>query len=127
LNTRVGKIKAAIDATPAMDRKWADAARALEKRNNEVLRALRGDVTLARRNENVPVSIVERVETIVGDVGAALQRPPATDLQTYAIASQEFGVEREKLRALVEVDLKAIEQALDAAGAPWTPGRLPIR
>jgi hypothetical protein len=37
------------------------------------------------------------------------------------------GVEREKLRALVEVDLKAVEQALDAAGAPWTPGRVPAR
>ncbi len=127
LNTRVGKIKEAIDATPAMDRKWADAARALEKKNNEILRALRGDVTLARRSENVPESIVQRVETIMGNEGAWLQRPPATDLQTYAVASQEFAAEREKLRVLVEVDLKALEQALDAAGAPWTPGRVPAR
>jgi|HubBroStandDraft_1064217.scaffolds.fasta_scaffold318879_2 hypothetical protein len=42
---------------------------------------------------------------------AAFSNPTA-----YAIASQEFGVEREKLRALVEVDLKAVEQALDTAG-----------
>ena len=127
LNTRIGKIKQAIDATPAMDRKWADAARAVEKKNDEILRALRGDVTLERRNENVPVSIVQRVETIVGNEGASLQRPPGTDVQTFAIAGQEFAIEREKLRALVEVDLKAIEQALDAAGAPWTPGRVPAR
>jgi small-conductance mechanosensitive channel len=123
LNTRIGKIKEAIDATPAMDRKWADAARALEKKNNEILRALRGDVTLARRNENVPVAIVERVETIVNDEGASLQRPPGSDVQAFAIASQEFAAEREKLRTLVEADLKALEQALDTAGAPWTPGR----
>jgi hypothetical protein len=127
LNTRAGKIKEAIDATPAMNRKWADAARALEKKNNEVLRALRGDVTLARRNENVPMSIVERVETIVGNEGASLQRPPDTDVQALAIASQEFAAVRETLRVLVEVDLAALEHALDAAGAPWTPGRLPVR
>jgi hypothetical protein len=127
LNTRAGKIKEAIDATPSMDRKWADAARALEKKNNEILRELRGDVTLARRNENVPESIVARVETIVGNEEASLQRPPGTDVQALAIATQEFAAVREKLRALVDVDLKALEQALDEAGAPWTPGRLPLR
>jgi len=99
----------------------------LEKKNNEILRALRGDVTLARRNENVPVSIVERVETIVGNEAASLQHPPGTDVQGLGIASQEFADVREKLRALMEVDLKALEQALDAAGAPWTPGRTPVR
>jgi len=25
----------------------------------------------------------------------------------------------------MDVDLKQLEKALDAAGAPWTPGRLP--
>jgi hypothetical protein len=25
----------------------------------------------------------------------------------------------------MEVDLKKLEKALDVAGAPWTPGRLP--
>jgi len=127
LNTRVGKIKEAIDATPSMDKKWADAARSLERKNNDILRALRGDVVLQRRNENVPVSIVQRVGTIVGNEEGSLQRPPGTDVQAFAIASQEFAAEREKLRALVEVDLKALEAALDAAGAPWTPGRLPVR
>jgi photosystem II stability/assembly factor-like uncharacterized protein len=125
LNTRVGKIKEAIDATPAMDRKWADAARTLEKQNNEALRALRGDVTLARRNENAPMSIVERVETIVGNESAMLQHPTGTDVQAFAVASQEFGAVRDKLHTLVDVDLKALDQALDAAGAPWTPGRAP--
>jgi len=31
----------------------------------------------------------------------------------------------EKLRTLVEVDLVNLEKALDAAGAPHTPGRIP--
>ena len=31
----------------------------------------------------------------------------------------------EKLRKLIEVDLKALEKSLDLAGAPWTTGRLP--
>jgi photosystem II stability/assembly factor-like uncharacterized protein len=127
LKSRMGRIKAAIDATPAMDRKWAVAARDLERKNDDILRALRGDVTLARHNENVPPSIVGRVETIAGNESASLQRPPGTDVEAYNIAGQEFAAEREKLRVLIEVDLKAIETALDEAGAPWTPGRLPLR
>ncbi len=127
LKSRIAKIKDAIDDTPSMDRKWADAARALEKSNNDVLRALRGDVVLAGRNENVPESIVGRVRTIMGNEEATLQRPPETDVQNLAIASQQFAVEQEKLRTLIDVDLKAIEKALDDAGAPWTPGRLPLK
>jgi hypothetical protein len=30
-----------------------------------------------------------------------------------------------KLQKLAEVDLPALERAADAAGAPWTPGRVP--
>jgi len=127
LKSRVAKIEGAIDATPAMDRKWAAAARALDKTNEEILRALRGDVTLERHNENVPLSIAARVGTIGGDERAWLQRPPATDLETYRIASQELAAESGKLRNLIDVDLRAIEKALDDAGAPWTPGRLPPR
>jgi hypothetical protein len=127
LKARVAKIEAAIDATPAMDRKWAAAARALDKKNEAILRALRGDVTLEQHNENVPLPIAARVQTIVGNEGAWLERPPGTDQQTYTIASQEFAAESEKLRSLIDVDLKAIEKALDDAGAPWTPGRLPPR
>jgi hypothetical protein len=41
--------------------------------------------------------------------------------------SQEFAPVRDKLRALVDVDLIALEQALDEAGAPLTPVRLPMR
>ena len=33
--------------------------------------------------------------------------------------------QEEKLRKLVTVDLKQLEEALDKAGAPATPGRLP--
>jgi hypothetical protein len=30
-----------------------------------------------------------------------------------------------QLRQLIEVDLARLEKQLEAAGAPWTPGRIP--
>jgi hypothetical protein len=31
-----------------------------------------------------------------------------------------------KLRTLAEVDLVKLEKDMEAAGAPWTPGRVPV-
>ena len=46
-------------------------------------------------------------------------------MDSYSVAAQEFAQELAKLRALVETDLVKLEKALEAAGAPYTPGRLP--
>jgi hypothetical protein len=86
---------------------------------------LRGDIALRARNENTRVSIVERVQNIVSDQRLSLSRPTHTQRDEYAIASEEFTQELARLRKLIEVDLKNLEKALDLAGAPWTPGRLP--
>ena len=43
----------------------------------------------------------------------------------YEIAAKEFGPVLDKLRGVVDVDLKSLELSAEKAGAPWTPGRLP--
>jgi photosystem II stability/assembly factor-like uncharacterized protein len=124
LTTRLEQAKRALDQTPEAEAKWKDVVRDLEKRNREVLRTLRGDVALRSRNENVPPSIAERVGNVVDATRFALTRPTGTQRQQYAIAGEELATELAKLRQLFE-DLKPLEKALDLAGAPWTPGRLP--
>jgi photosystem II stability/assembly factor-like uncharacterized protein len=123
--TRLEQIKRALDHTPAIEGRWKDTVRELEKRNREILRILRGDVALRSRNENTPDSITERVSTIVSNQRFSLAPPTKTDQELYQIANQEFGDELKKLRTLIEVDLKRLEEALDLGGAPYTPGRLP--
>lgn len=125
LTSRLEQIKKALDATPQMDGKWKEVARTLEKRNRDLLRTLRGDSVLRGRNENTPVSVSERISRVVGGVRFALAVPTGTQQDNYRIASEEFAQELATLRALLEGDLRALERALDAAGAPWTPGRLP--
>ncbi|MCL4524355.1 MAG: glycosyl hydrolase, partial [Acidobacteria bacterium] len=123
--TRLGLIKRAIQETPALDQKLRDQANALDAQLNSILRALRGDVALRQRNENTMPAISERVGGIAGDQRMSISRPTQTHLDAYAIAAQEFAAELAKLRALVETDLVKLEKALEAAGAPYTPGRLP--
>jgi hypothetical protein len=124
LSKRIEQIKKALDHTPAAA-KDKDAARALEQANRDILRSLRGDTALRARNENTPISIAERVETIVESERMSLAKPTTTARESYRIAGEELTVELAKLRKLVDVDLRELEKALDLAGAPWTPGRLP--
>ncbi len=124
--SRLEQIKRALDHVPSVDAKWQKEARALEKRNRAILLALRGDAVLRGRNENTPLSIQERVGYVLSSHRFALSRPTRTQQESYRIAAEEFAEQLPRLRKLVEVDLKALEKALDEAGVPHTPGRLPV-
>ena len=51
------------------------------------------------------------------------QAPTATQRESLAVASREFAALIAELAALLETELPAFEAELEAAGAPWTPGR----
>jgi hypothetical protein len=100
-------------------------ADSLEQRNREILRSLRGDVEIAKRNEPIPSSIGDRVDTIIEGERFSMQRPTQSDIDSYGIAAGELADQLTKLRGLVDVDLAKLERDMEAAGAPWTPGRVP--
>ncbi len=125
VKTRLGLMRRAVVEAPSADTKLIDDVAALEKRINEILRNLRGDAVIAGRNENTPPGINERVQAAAGSLAFSIQRPTQTQIDQYTIAAQEFEQELGKLRSLVEGDLAKLEKALETAGAPYTPGRLP--
>src|SRR5262249_54400117 len=101
------------------------AVREMIAKNRDILRALRGDTVLVARNENVPLSIADRIRYAGGSSVQSLTRPTGTQKDAYAIASKEFTAKPAKPKQLADVDVPALEKKLDAFGAPWTPGRLP--
>src|SRR5262249_23927487 len=125
VKSRLVEIKRALHETPAAEAKLTEDAMSIEKRTNEILRSLRGDVTLPRRQEILPCSSVERVGTIVSDHGMSTSAPTQTQRQHYEVAAQEFEQVLSQLRPLVAGDLSRLEKAMEAAGALWTPGRIP--
>jgi hypothetical protein len=125
LTNRLAQLQRAADSTPGVAEKWKEETRTLDKRTRAILRAFRGDEALRARNENTTTSISERVAYIVASQYFSLEKPTKTQQESYQIASEEFAEELAKLRTLIDVDLRSLEKALDAAGAPWTPGRLP--
>ncbi|MFZ1167712.1 MAG: glycosyl hydrolase, partial [Candidatus Sulfotelmatobacter sp.] len=125
VDARLKSIRAALRETPAAEKQLSAAADAIEQTNRGILRALRGDRELQKLNEPVPSSIDDRVEIILEGERFALTKPTQTHIDDYNIAAGEFAGELAKLRALVEVDLAKLEKDMEAAGAPWTPGRVP--
>ncbi len=125
LKPRIAAIKRAIAETPSVPQTLQDEATVLDKRTNEVLRMLRGDSTARQRNINTRPSIGERVGYVVGSQRTSTARPTHTQMNQYTAAAQEFEQALGQLRQLIEGDLVKLEKQLEAAGAPWTPGRIP--
>ncbi len=122
---RLAQIDRALEATPAADRTLLDEAQSIRQRLDALLKDLRGDQVLRSYNENTPPSISDRVSGIVYGQRLSTSRPTQTQIDTYAIAGKEFVPVLAQLHQLVEVDLVNLEKAMDTAGAPHTPGRLP--
>ncbi|HSB60733.1 MAG TPA: glycosyl hydrolase, partial [Vicinamibacteria bacterium] len=122
---RLKHVKKALLDTPAADPKLEADARAIEGRLDDVLVALRGDEVMRARNEPVPLAIADRVAAIVTGQWTSTSGITGTNREAYRIAAEAFAGELEKLRALVEGDLRGLAEAMESAGAPWTPGRVP--
>ena len=86
---------------------------------------LDGDTTLSSRSEPAPLSVSERVNNIVGNQWNTTSAPTRTERDAYRHAGAAFCSLLGDLRELVEKDLSGLESRLEAAGAPWTPGRIP--
>ena len=125
LQSRLKQIREAIHQTPAAEKQLGAAADSLEQHDREILRALRGDREIAKRNEPVPSSIDDRLNSIMEGERFSLAKPTQSHIDQYSIAASEFGDVLGKLRSLVDVDLANLEKEMEAAGAPWTPGRVP--
>jgi hypothetical protein len=123
--TRIDHLKKAVEDTPGKGPALGDEIRALEARLKDLGVTLSGDRVVARYNEPTPPSIVDRVMGIVGGYWTTTSAPTATHRKAYDIAAAKFADFLPKLQTVVEKDLKALEDRAEAAGAPWTPGRVP--
>ena len=123
---RIDLLKVALVDTRAPTFALLTRTRETEQRLKDLDIALSGDKLLDKYQEASPPSITERVNTIVGSLWASTAAPTGTHERGYEIAANEFALVLEKLRALVETDLKQVETQAESLGAPWTPGRVPV-
>jgi photosystem II stability/assembly factor-like uncharacterized protein len=125
VESRLKAIREALRETPAVEKQLGSVADGIEQRDREILRSLRGDIDIAKRSQPVASSIHDRVNSVLEGERFSLAKPTQSHLDSYNIAAAEFSEQLSKLHTLVEVDLSKLEKDMEAAGAPWTPGRVP--
>ncbi len=123
---RVAHLKKAIQDTPAADPALRGQLRGLELDLAALKDELSGDDVLESRNEPTPPSIVGRVQSVVFGHWYTTNGATHTHQRAYETAAGQFQTFLPKLRKLVEDDLARLEREAESAGAPWTPGRVPV-
>jgi len=122
---RVAYLRRAFLDTPAATPALLTELHGVEQRLNDLLVELQGDPTREKRQEPAPPSVNSRVQQVVGNQWHVTSPPTQTQQDAYRHAGTEFTGLLLELRTLIKEDLTRLEEKLEAAGAPWTPGRVP--
>jgi photosystem II stability/assembly factor-like uncharacterized protein len=96
---------------------------ALKARLFTLEEALRGNRSRAGVGEAIPATILRRLEVIKMGNRFSTYGPTPTHRRSLEIAQAEFAPLLDELRQILEVDLPALEDRMETAGVPWTPGR----
>ena len=125
IENRLKLLTQAVEQTPAAPAALRDGLR-VARDNVLGLRAdFSGDGTIAGRSEAVPVTVAGRVQRVVGSLWSVTTGPTRTHRQSLAVATEQFGAWLPRLQGFAE-QLRKLEDQAEAAGAPWTPGRVPV-
>jgi hypothetical protein len=121
---RLDHVEASVLAAGAADPGLLKQTHSLQADLDEIMLRLYRDPVRRKRNIPEPPSVWQRVERIVGGQWNTTTAPTQTQREGYRWAVDEFVVQLARLRDLF-ARLETLETELDAAGGPWTPGRLP--
>jgi photosystem II stability/assembly factor-like uncharacterized protein len=126
MTAKVARIRQTAAALPGGPADLLPAIAKAEKALDEIQLALHGLPAKASFEENPPASlpIENRIYDLVGIQVSTTSKPGANQIDSCRIASEELAPVIEKLKGLKNVDVPALEKALDEKKAPWTPGRI---
>ena len=96
---------------------------AINKKLTTIKRQLYGDPVKSRLDIDQPPTPATRLGWIDYEQKYSTSAPTKTHKESFAIAKEEFAPILKMLQQLVSEDLEQLEQKLEDADAPYTPGR----
>jgi hypothetical protein len=126
LKGKLARIQRVLVAMPKGAVTLLGRAKAAETRLDEVIFAMRGLEPKASDEEIPPtrLPVWSRLSTIIYNQFGTTSEPGQSQLQGAQIVRDELVPLLVTLKAIAREDIPALEKELDAARAPWTPGRL---
>ncbi len=125
LDERVSVWEQAIKQTPGADLALLETVSQLKARLREINRQLNGDRSLSRREFETLPGLSGRLYGILYGIYGTSAAPTETMRMSYRLVEEQFKPVYEEMKAIL-AEADKLEAALDAAGAPYTPGRLPV-
>ncbi|HSN53898.1 MAG TPA: hypothetical protein VLT32_04470 [Candidatus Sulfomarinibacteraceae bacterium] len=124
LAERLPYLERATLSVGAPDERWLVELSEIAVALREIDEALTGDELLVMDEGQARMSLKGRTDLIVSSLWTTTSAPTGTYERAYREAHESFG---DVLAELERVDgrIRALEDELERAGAPYTPGRLP--
>ena len=120
---RTKHMREALKETPQGDTALLDRLNVLDEALDTLKVRLFGNEVRQKRFEATVPSIRDRVARVVRLHWDTRQAPTETQQRNIEIARDMFASLLHALSNLIDTDLAQLEVDLEAAGAPWTPGR----
>ena len=120
---RVDHVRKALLEAPAADAGLLEKAQRLSFELKDLGDLLQGDSTVAARQEPTGPGILGRIQEVTYSVWGTTQLPTTSQRQNLAWAEEGLKALGGRFDAALAV-LKGLEDALEAAHAPYTPGRV---
>jgi photosystem II stability/assembly factor-like uncharacterized protein len=124
-SSRIKYLKEAILSVARPNQEFIVQAKAIDDKLRNLSTKLYGDPVAGRLDIDTPPSISNRLFSAIYDGYNSTSDPTTTMKDQLQLASDEFELFLKDLKEVINNDLKALEQKLENAGAPYTPGRLP--
>ncbi|MEL7482750.1 MAG: glycosyl hydrolase, partial [Planctomycetota bacterium] len=122
---RLGAMTKTLDRSVVDDTTLAGDIHALARRIAAMQQEISGNPRRAMANDQGPVSISRRLSVVQLGTTYATHGPTPTHRESFDIASRALTKMKTELAGIVRSDIPEIEERLDEAGVPWTPGRVP--
>ena len=124
-NNRVKHMREAMLVARTNQQTMVNDLKTIEGKLRIISDKLYGDNAKGQLDIDAPPSVTSRLFSAIYDGNGSTSDPTTTMKDQLQIASDEFGELLSSLKNVFEKDIKALEQKLEAAGAPYTPGRMP--
>lgn len=125
LQNKVRHMRVAVLNAPNAPMSLLEDIRKVDKQLRQLNRELNGDFSLGRRFFETPPSVAGRIGQINFQLGQTTLPPTKAHRESFKIAEESFGQIINKLSQIASNDISKLEKALENAGAPYTPGRVP--
>jgi photosystem II stability/assembly factor-like uncharacterized protein len=126
LKAKLVRIKQTLAPMPKNATTMMDQAAVMEKELDDINYLIRGLEPKASEEENPPthMPLWSRLSTIINNQLSSTANPGTNQTDGYKIVKEELAPLLLRLKKIANEGLPKLEKELDAAKAPWTPGRL---